>query len=60
MFFSSRLFQICNDDAEHYNWYKVDCATEEGKALVEEMWCSADNKFEFLEGKAAVASSEFK
>jgi elongation factor 1-gamma len=50
----------CNDDAEHYNWYKVDTATAEGKALVEEMWCSADGKFEFLEGKACVASSEFK
>jgi len=52
--------KACNDDAEHYNWYKVDTATAEGKALVEEMWCSTDGKFEFLEGKACVASSEFK
>ena len=52
--------KAANDDAEHYNWYKVDTATEEGRALVYEHWCSADGKFEFLEGKACVAASEFK
>ena len=50
----------CNDDAEHYNWYKIDTSTDEGKAFVFEMWCSADGKFEFLEGKKCVACSEFK
>merc|ERR1711879_246659 len=49
-----------NDDAEHYNWFKVDCSTEEGKALVFEQWCSIDGKFEYLEGKTCVACSEFK
>lgn len=52
--------KAANDDAEHYNWYKVDTATEEGRAQVFEMWCSADGKFEYLEGKKCVACSEFK
>jgi elongation factor 1-gamma len=49
-----------NDDAEHYNWYKVDTDTDEGKSLVHEMWCSNDGKFEYLEGKKCIACSEFK
>lgn len=52
--------KAANDDADHYNWYKVDADTEEGRALVHEMWCSNDGKFEYLEGKKCVASSEFK
>jgi hypothetical protein len=51
---------VCNDDAEHYNWFKVDASNADHRALVDEIWCSADNKFEFLEGKKCVASSEFK
>jgi elongation factor 1-gamma len=49
-----------NDDAEHYNWYKVETDTDEGKSLVHEMWCSNDGKFEYLEGKKCIACSEFK
>lgn len=52
--------KAANDDAEHYNWHKVDTNTEEGKALVYELWCSADGKFEYCEGKKCVACSEFK
>jgi elongation factor 1-gamma len=54
------ILKAANDDAEHYNWYKVDTSTPEGKALVFEMWCSNDGKFEYLEGKKCVACSEFK
>lgn len=54
------VLKQANDDAEHYNWCKVDTATESGKDLVYEMWCSMDGKFEYLEGKFCVACSEFK
>ena len=54
------ILKAANDDAEHYNWYKVDTSTAEGKALVFEMWCSSDGSFEYLEGKKCVACSEFK
>ena len=54
------VLKQANDDAEHYNWCKVDTATESGKNLVYEMWCSMDGKFEYLEGKFCVACSEFK
>jgi len=52
--------KACNDDAEHYNWFKVDTATAEGKAMVTEMWCSVDGQHEFLEGKKTVTCAEFK
>jgi len=52
--------KAANDDAEHYNWYKVDTSTDAGKAAVHEIWCSSDGQFEFLEGKKAVCSAEFK
>jgi elongation factor 1-gamma len=52
--------KVCNDDAEHYNWFKVDTNTEEGKAMVKEMWCSADGQHLYLEGKKCVTVSEFK
>jgi len=45
---------------EHYNWFKVDTATAEGKAMVTEMWCSVDGQHEFLEGKKTVTCAEFK
>ena len=54
------ILKAANDDAEHYNWYKVDTSTAEGKALVFEMWCSSDGSFKYLEGKKCVACSEFK
>lgn len=52
--------KVCNDDAEHYNWVKIDHTSAEGRALVKEVWCSSNGKFEYLEGKKCVAAEDFK
>lgn len=48
--------KTANDDAEHYYWSKVDHTTDEGKAIVKEMWCSD----EYLEGKLVADCKVFK
>ncbi len=55
-----RKCQVCNDDAEHYNWFKVDTSSEDGRSLVKEMWCSAEGQFQYCEGKKCYDYGIFK